>query len=73
MSTIALVGAGGKMGCRIADNLMKGSREVRYVEIHPAGIARLSERGITPVKLEEGVADADIVVLAVPDTAIEHH
>ncbi|WP_168122140.1 phosphogluconate dehydrogenase C-terminal domain-containing protein [Paenibacillus sp. HB172176] len=70
MMKIALVGAGGKMGCRIADNLRKGSREVRYIEIHPDGIARLAERGITPVKLEDGAKDADIIVLAVPDTAI---
>lgn len=70
MDTIALIGAGGKMGCRIADNLKKGTRKVDYVEIGERGIERLAERGITPTPREQAVSDADVVILAVPDTAI---
>ena len=33
MNTIALFGAGGKMGLRIANNLLKTTYAVRYVEI----------------------------------------
>jgi hypothetical protein len=67
---IALIGAGGKMGCRIADNLRKGDRRVHYVEIGERGVARLAERGLRTTPLETAVAEADIVVLAVPDAAI---
>ena len=44
MSTIALVGAGGKMGCRITDN-MKNQPAYRmlHVEVAPAGLANLAQ------------------------------
>ena len=49
MKTIALFGAGGKMGLRLSANL-KGSRyEVRHVEIGETGRAALRSRGIEPV------------------------
>lgn len=70
MSTVALIGAGGKMGCRITDNLRKGSRIVHYVEVGEQGIQRLAERGITPVEQDDALKDADIVILAVPDKLI---
>ncbi|GLX70955.1 phosphogluconate dehydrogenase C-terminal domain-containing protein [Paenibacillus glycanilyticus] len=70
MVQIALIGAGGKMGCRITDNLRKGSHSVDYVEIGSRGIERLAERGISPVKQEEAVPEADVIILAVPDIAI---
>ncbi len=45
MPTIALLGAGGKMGVRLAKNL-KGSRfEVRHVEVSEAGRERLRSEG----------------------------
>ncbi|MDI4645143.1 phosphogluconate dehydrogenase C-terminal domain-containing protein [Cohnella hashimotonis] len=70
MENIALIGAGGKMGCRISDNLRKGVRKVNYVETGLRGIERLAERGIVPTPQQEALQDADIVILAVPDTAI---
>lgn len=70
MSTLALIGAGGKMGCRITDNLIKGNHTVHYVEISEAGIARLAERGVEVTPGKEAVADADVVILAVPDVHI---
>lgn len=71
MTSIALFGAGGKMGMRLAANL-RGSRfTVAHVEIGEAGRARLArELGITPVAPEEALAGADVVILAVPDVAI---
>lgn len=33
--TIALFGAGGKMGCRITDNLKDAAHRVLYVEVNP--------------------------------------
>jgi hypothetical protein len=71
MTSIALFGAGGKMGCRLAKNL-KGSRyDVRHVEVSDAGKARLqNELGISTVDVDTALDGADVVILAVPDTAI---
>ncbi|HYP08592.1 MAG TPA: phosphogluconate dehydrogenase C-terminal domain-containing protein [Bryobacteraceae bacterium] len=68
--TISLFGAGGKMGCRIADNLVKTEHEVRYVEVSPAGIERLAARGLRPSPHETAVAEADVAILALPDNLI---
>jgi hypothetical protein len=72
MTTVALVGAGGKMGCRITDN-MKKQKDYRmlHVEVAQAGLQRLEERGVTPVAAADALPIADVVVLAVPDNRIE--
>ena len=68
MSTrIALVGAGGKMGCRITDNLVRSDYRVDYLEVSPQGIQNLQARGVTPADPATAIPDADVVVLAVPD------
>lgn len=71
MTSIALFGAGGKMGYRLAKNL-KGSRfDVRHIEVSESGKARLAdELGIACVSAEAGLGGAEVVILAVPDTAI---
>lgn len=71
MTAIALFGAGGKMGYRLASNL-KGSRfQVRHVEVAPAGKARLKTGlGIDCVAPDVALDGADVVILAVPDTHI---
>jgi D-apionate oxidoisomerase len=71
MTAIALFGAGGKMGYRLASNL-KGSRfEVRHVEVSEAGRARVkSELGVDCVSPEVALDGADVVILGVPDTLI---
>ncbi len=72
MSTrVALLGAGGKMGCRITDNLKdRPNYEVDYVEVGEEGKARLRERGLETTPLAEATARADVTVLAVPDRLI---
>lgn len=67
---IALIGAGGKMGCRLTDNLKNSDYEMSYVEISPAGLERLAQRSIKAVSAEEAVPEADVVILAVPDIYI---
>ena len=71
MTAIALFGAGGKMGYRLASNL-KGSRfQVRHVEVAPSGVARLkSGLGIDCTPADAALDGADVVILAVPDTHI---
>ena len=70
-TTIALMGAGGKMGCRIADNLIHHPEyNVHYVEVSDAGKARLAERGLSVSDEGNALAAADVVILAVPDALI---
>jgi hypothetical protein len=66
--TIALFGAGGKMGCRLTDNLKDhpGYR-VLYVETAEAGIAQLARRGLQPTPGDDALRQADVVILALPD------
>ncbi|KAA9089579.1 phosphogluconate dehydrogenase C-terminal domain-containing protein [Microbacterium radiodurans] len=68
--TIAVVGAGGKMGMRVSNNLVKTAHSVRYVENSPAGRERTIAAGRELTDARDAVADADIVVLAVPDLAL---
>ena len=71
MTAVALFGAGGKMGYRLASNL-KGSRfDVRHVELGEAGRARLKEGlGFDCVSDDAALDGAEVVILAVPDTLI---
>lgn len=70
MRTIALLGAGGKMGLRLAANLRNSAYDVRHVEISESGVKALAERGIEAVSLEDALSGAEAVVLAVPDRLI---
>lgn len=68
--TIAVLGAGGKMGMRVSNNLARTGHTVFYVENSPAGQERTREAGREVTELADAVADADIVVFAVPDLAL---
>jgi hypothetical protein len=70
-TTIALFGAGGKMGVRLSKNLVGSVYTVRHVEPGEGGRARLKqELGIDCVSAEAALQDAQVVILAVPDTLI---
>lgn len=68
--TIALVGAGGKMGRRIWPNLKKFGYTFLGCEKDEAGLAALTGDGIEAINTQDGVQRADIVILAVPDAAL---
>jgi hypothetical protein len=71
MSKVALFGAGGKMGYRLAANFRGSSYEVRHVEVSEAGRKRLKDGlGLDAISVEQALDGADTVVLAVPDTHI---
>lgn len=71
MTTVALFGAGGKMGVRLSRNLAKTDFAVRHVEVSDAGRERLKQEcGFDCVAPDVAIEDADVVVLAVPDTVI---
>ena len=69
--SIALVGAGGKIGCRLTDNFIRSSDyAVHYLEISPKGIDLLRARGVAVADQGTALPAADVVILAVPDVAI---
>jgi len=68
---VALMGAGGKMGGRITDNMKDlPEYEMLYVEVSPAGIENLARRGVSTTPRDEALQEADAIILAVPDKLI---
>lgn len=71
MTNIALIGAGGKMGYRLSSNLQQSNYAVSHVELSDAGRQRLAEGlGISCVDAKQAVPNAQVVILAVPDTLV---
>ena len=71
MTSIALFGDGGKMGHRLSRNLKDSAFTVRHVEVSEQGRARLAQDfGVQCVSAEVALADAQVAILAVPDTHI---
>jgi hypothetical protein len=70
MTTIALFGAGGKAGFRLAENLMKSTYDMLYVEVSPIGIDALRQIGLQVTSQKKALSLADVVILAVPDALI---
>jgi D-apionate oxidoisomerase len=71
MTSVALFGAGGKMGYRLAKNFQGSRFDVRHVEVSDAGKARLkNDFNIDCIPADQALDGAEVVVLAVPDTAI---
>lgn len=68
---ITLVGAGGKMGYRLSNNLKQHPvYNTSYLEVSEAGLLRMGEIGVSPSKAEDCVPLADVVIFAVPDVAM---
>ena len=71
MSKIALFGAGGKMGYRLSTNFRGSTYTVSHVEVSDAGRQRLKDGlGFEAASSDEALNGAEVVILAVPDTAI---
>ena len=68
---MALIGAGGKMGCRITNNVKNSDWRVHYVETAPAGMQRLADCGVKLSGATEALSAADVVIFAIPDVAME--
>ncbi len=71
MTKVALVGAGGKMGVRLTDNLKNSNFQMSYLEVSREGIERVKGRGVEVSEPAEAIAHADIVIFAVPDVLIK--
>src|SRR5699024_1979337 len=68
--SVAVVGAAGKMGTRVSNNLNLTDAPIHYVEASEAGQARLKELGREVSSLEDAAPAADVVILAVPDVIL---
>lgn len=72
MTKISLVGAGGKMGCRLTDNFKNCEHYLlNYLEVSSQGIENLRKRDVSVSTQDESIPDADVVILGVPDVAIK--
>lgn len=69
---VVLLGAGGKMGCRVTANIKdEMDYEVSYIEISESGRKRLNDLyGVNATDSYEPLKDADKVIFAVPDILI---
>ncbi|MDF2813939.1 MAG: F420-dependent oxidoreductase [Paenibacillus sp.] len=70
---VGVIGAGGKMGTRVTNNLVKhlDNIELFFCENAEMGIQGISERGYNVTAAEIAVPKCDLVVLAVPDKIIK--
>ena len=69
-TTVAVLGAGGKMGFRVTRKLRDAGYDLRAVEIGEAGRERLRDAGIEAVDRATALSGAQVIVLAIPDSAI---
>ena len=72
MSKIAILGAGGKMGCRITDKLQSSEQahELLLVEVSDAGKQNLTDRGLTTTDEKTALEKAEVLILALPDRVL---
>jgi ketol-acid reductoisomerase len=68
--TVSIIGAGGKMGTRITNNLAKHEYKLLFCEKAEAGIKSIREKGYDVMDTVEAIKISDVVILAVPDTLI---
>jgi hypothetical protein len=71
MLKVTLAGAGGKMGLRLTHNLKNSKYDVSYLEVNDAGIQKLKEKGVAVSMQADCIPVSDIVILALPDIALE--
>jgi hypothetical protein len=69
-ATVTVVGAGGKMGQRISNNLDKSDYRILYAENSPKGQEYIRGLGHEVTDTHEAAAQSDVVILAVPDVLL---
>ncbi len=70
MTTIALLGAGGKIGFRLAQKFLASEYDMFFLEVSAPAIEALRQIGVETTAQEDALATADVAVLAVPDHLI---
>ncbi|MFE6626935.1 phosphogluconate dehydrogenase C-terminal domain-containing protein [Streptomyces rochei] len=70
VKTVAVIGAAGKMGQRVSDNLVDSDFRVLYSEASPKGQELIRGLGRELTESKNAAAEADVVILAVPDVVL---
>ncbi|MEU6673515.1 phosphogluconate dehydrogenase C-terminal domain-containing protein [Streptomyces sp. NPDC046925] len=70
VKTVAVIGAAGKMGQRVSDNLVKSDFRVLFSEASAKGQELIRGLGRELTESADAVAEADVVILAVPDVVL---
>ncbi|MFH8974410.1 phosphogluconate dehydrogenase C-terminal domain-containing protein [Streptomyces sp. NPDC017890] len=70
VKTVAVIGAAGKMGQRVSDNLVKSDFRVLFSEASPGGQELIRGLGRELTESKDAAAEADVVILAVPDVVL---
>ncbi|MGO1538386.1 MAG: phosphogluconate dehydrogenase C-terminal domain-containing protein [Leucobacter sp.] len=68
--SVAVIGAAGKMGMRVSNNLNLTDATVFYCDASEEGRARVEELGRAVTSIEDAAAQADVVILATPDVVL---
>ncbi|MBK1785262.1 phosphogluconate dehydrogenase C-terminal domain-containing protein [Prauserella cavernicola] len=70
MTTVTVVGAGGKMGQRVSNNLATSDFQVLFSENSPQGKELLASQDREVTDAAEAARQSDVVILAVPDVVL---
>ena len=71
--TITIMGAGGKMGTRILNNLINKKYDMYDIllcEKAQQGIEKIKEKGLMVVDAESAIPKSDFIIMAIPDARI---
>ena len=69
-TTLTLMGAGGKMGMRILNNLVKTAYNLLLCETGERGIKSIEEKGLSVTAMEKAVPESNYIIMAVPDAVL---
>ena len=68
--TITIMGAAGKMGNRILNNLINKKYKLLLCEKSQQGIEKIKEKGLVVVDQESAIPKSDFIIMAIPDAKI---
>ena len=69
-TTVTIMGAGGKMGFRILNNLVKTAYNLLLCETGDRGIRSIEEKSLSVTAMEKAVGQSDYIIMAVPDAVL---
>lgn len=69
-TTVTIMGAGGKMGLRILNNLVKTAYNLLLCETGERGIKSIEEKGLSVTAMEKAIPQSDFIIMAVPDAVL---
>ena len=69
-TTVTIMGAGGKMGLRILNNMVKADYNLLLCEVSEGGIKAIEEKNLSVTPMEEAVSQSDYIIMAVPDAVL---